>query len=300
MPHVKLKTARPHYGLLLLLLLTCPAAASAQTVINLDGFEASVPGNSRITYLDLVRKVFPDAREKEDGGGLQAGKSVAISHLFGDYKERLIEGVMSIDGASALRIKNGGGHQLLLLIEVSSRDDALFQWGGMSVLALFSTAGEAKLLDAVDVRADRFTFFAEQQPLLRIHPERDAVLVVNHHFNSGDGYLAYSLIAFVDNRLKDVFEEMPLLVGDNHCGTNFTETPRFKVLNNPAGGYSRLRLTITLRKEAGGPTCERPTKGYTRYFNYLLAWQPSRKRYVAGADATGRLRRADKALGFEF
>ncbi|HVG19562.1 MAG TPA: hypothetical protein VNI02_10950, partial [Blastocatellia bacterium] len=145
-----------------------------------------------------------------------------------------------------------------------------------------------------------FTFFPEKQPLLRIHPERDAALIVNHHFNSGDGYLAYSLIAVVDNHLKDVFEEMPLLVGDNHCGTNFKETPQFKVLDGSAGGYSRLRLSIKLRKEADESTCERPTKGYTRYFNYLLVWQPSRKRYVTGGDATSRLRRADKALGFEF
>ncbi len=194
-------------------------------------------------------------------------------------------------------IRNGDEEQVLLLLDVSGEDSSLFQWGGMSVLALFSIERGVRLLDAVDVQADRFTFFAEKQTVLRIHPQQDAVLIVNHHFNSGDSYLAYSLLSVVNDHLKDVFAEMPLLVGDNHCGTNFTETPHFKVLRNRGSGYRQLRLSIRLQKEADKTDCERRTKGYTKYFNYSLVWQPSRQSYAADERATERLRKADKALG---
>jgi hypothetical protein len=281
----------------MLLLVSGGMKAQAQREVSVDRFDAPVATNSRLTYLDLIRKVFPDVQAEGDQVGAQAGKTIALRHLFGDYRERIFEGEMNINSTSVLRIRNSGEEQLLLLLNVSGADAALFQWGGMSVLALFSIERGVTLLDAVDVQADRFTFFAERQAVLGIHPRHDAVLLVNHHFNSGDSYLAYSLVSVVNNRLKDVFAEMPLLVGDNHCGTNFTETPHFKVLRDSRSGYRRLRLSIKLLKKADDANCERRTKGYTKYFNYTLVWQPSLKRYVAGESATKRLRRADKALG---
>ena len=281
----------------MLLLVLGGTKAQAQRASSVNRFDEAVAPNSRITYLDLIRKVFPEASVEGDQSGAQAGKTIALRHLFGDYRERIFEGEMNINSTSVLRIRNGREEQLLLLLDVSGEDAALFQWGGMSVLALFSIERGIRLLDAVDVQADRFTFFAEKQTALRIHPQQDAVLIVNHHFNSGDAYLAYSLLSVVNNRLKDVFAEMPLLVGDNHCGTNFTETPHFKVVRDSRSGYRRLRLSIRLLKKADEPNCERRTKGYTKYFNYTLVWQPSRQKYVADESATKRLRKADGALG---
>jgi hypothetical protein len=265
----KLKIRSLARGLLLLFLSLAPAQTQAQQAIaSIDNFQTPILYNSRTTYLDLIQKVFPSAQVRADGTGARAGKSIALNHLFGDYRRRIFEGEMNINYARTVRIRDGGREQLLLLLDVSSEDGELFQWGGMSVLALFSTGSESRLLDAVDVQADRFTFFAEKQTVLRIHAQRDAVLLVNHHFNSGDGYLAYSLIGVVNNRLKDIFPEMPLLVGDNHCGTNFTETPDFNVLKNSANGYRRIGLRIKLVKESDGPGCERRTRGFTKSFDY--------------------------------
>jgi hypothetical protein len=295
----KLKSFRTICGLLFFFLLPIDGTANQSgKVFNVENFQTPLSDDSPVTYLDLVKKVFPDARA-DTLTGAEADKSIELDHLFGDYRKRVFEGDMSINRASVLRIRNSGASQLLLLLDVSSEDGSFFQWGGMSVLALFSVDQGMRLLDAVDVQADRFTFFPEKQQVLRIHPHQDAVLIVNHHFNSGDSYLAYSLIAFVDNRLRDVFAKMPLLTGDNHCGTNFTETPHFTVLTAPLKGHRNLLLKIRLRKLADGAACERREPAFARDFDYLLVWRPALNAYVASRNATRSLRRTEKALGIE-
>ncbi len=87
----------------MLLLILGGMNAQAQGVASIDNFNLPVAPNSRITYLDLIRKVFPEASSEGDQGSAQADKTIALRHLFGDYRERIFEGRMSINSTSVLR-----------------------------------------------------------------------------------------------------------------------------------------------------------------------------------------------------
>jgi hypothetical protein len=229
-----------------------------------------------------------------DTGGAQdamAQTSIPLNHLFGDYRGKVYRGEMRISGVYSPGEQKRNRGQLLLLVQAHSDDGELFNWGDISVLALFQLEPTVKLLDAADTQGDRFTSFWEEQPLLAISPQQDAVIIANSHHNSSQGYLGLTLVSAEDNRLRTIFE-LPTLLNTNGCGNNFSQTPSITVLKGSKNGArSNLSVQVKLVKERDDEGCEKRTAGYTRYYRALLVWNSSQRMYQATGNALTRLAR---------
>jgi hypothetical protein len=274
---------RPAATLLACVLVMCaPGEANAQKVTSAQDLGARV-GGTKTTYMDLVRQVFPDA--ELNAGGAAARKSVALRHLFGDYPLRTHEGEMSVYSMQSLSVRSTGRGLLVLLIGVTGQGESsgMFDWGEMSVLALFDLSrGRARLLDAADVQRDRFATLREERPLVRLSPRQDAFWLVNHHHNSSENFQQLALVSVDGDRLRTFYDLPPL--GDSRvCGMARTERLRDTTLPGAGGNFRKILLTIdsrgTVVREDCGDRVRR--RGYRRVRRYVLAWDARRRRYVA-------------------
>lgn len=267
----------------------------AQQVVSVDNYENPVIAGTSPTYFDLLKKIFPDVRMDTAGGtDAVANLSIPLKHLHGDYKNRVYRAGMKISGIESLSLQTGGRKRLLLLVHVES-DDEQFTWGGLGVLALFELEPAVKLLDATDIKADRFSGIWEDQPLLRTGPQADAVMVTNNHHNSSQNYLNLTMVGMEDDRLRPIFE-LPTLLNLNYCGNKSTQTPTIAVLRGRrGGGHFNISVKIKLVKEADDESCEKITRGFTREFNTTLVWNQAKRKYESTGSALGRLSRLNES-----
>jgi hypothetical protein len=267
------------------------SVADAQ-VRSVTDYASPVREGTKTTYADLLRKIFPDV-EVGSGAGQEATAqtSTALNHLSGDYKGKVYRGEMRITGVYSPAERKGNRGQLMLLVQAHSDDGELFNWGDISILALFQLEPTLKLLDAADTQSDQFTSFWEEQPLLALSPLEDAVIIANSHHNSSQGYLWLTLISAEDNKLRTIFD-LPILLNTNGCGNNFSQTPSIAVLKGSRkGARPNLSVEVKLVKERDDESCEKRTAGYTRYYRALLVWNPSKRMYEARGNALTRLAR---------
>jgi hypothetical protein len=265
-------------------------SVSQAQVRSVTDYASPVREGSKTTYADLLRKIFPDV-EMSGGQDATAQTSTPLNHLFGDYKGKVYRGKMRITGVHSSAEQNGKQGQLMLLVQANSDDGELFNWGEISVLALFQLEPTVKLLDAMDTQADRFTSFWEEQPRLALGPLEDAVIIANSHHNSSQGYLWLTLVSADDDRLRMIFD-MPILLNTNGCGTTFSQTPRIAVLKGGGkGARPNLSVEVKLVKERDDESCEKRTAGYNRYYRALLVWNSSKRMYEARGTALTRLAR---------
>ena len=261
------------------LALITPSLTYAQ-VSSVTNYQDAVGGGTKTTYLELLRKIFPDV-EISAAGGLDdaaaiAHKTIPLNHLMGDYKGKIYEGEMKIESIERLPSQAQSQGQLLLLVHVFGPD--LFNWGKISVLALFQLEPTPRLLDAGDVQADQSTSFWDEKPHLRISTQEDAVIVASDHHNSSQSYLSLSLIATGGNKLRMIFDLPPLLNG-NDCGNTFSQTPSVNVLREARGAHFNLLVKVKMVKEPDAESCQKRTRGYTRYYQSLLVWNPVKRQY---------------------
>lgn len=266
----------------------------AQQVVSVDNYGNPVIAETSTTYFDLLKKIFPDVRMDTAGGSdAVANLSIPLKHLHGDYKNRVYRAEMKISGIESLSLQTGGRRRLLLLVHVESEGEQ-FTWGGLGVMALFELEPAVKLLDATDIKADRFSGIWEDQPILHTGPRAEALMVTNYHHNSSQNYLSLTMVGTEDDRLRPIFE-LPTLLNLNYCGNKSTQTPTIAVLRGSRGGHFNISVKIKLVKEADDETCEKPTRGYTRVFNSVLVWNPAKRKYESTGSAIGRLSRLNES-----
>ncbi|HEY6190595.1 MAG TPA: hypothetical protein VIW80_23285 [Pyrinomonadaceae bacterium] len=264
------------------------AGPSYAQVSAVENYGNPVSSGASATYFDLLKKIFPDA-EMDAAGSSEAVAhlSIPLDHLFGDYKNRVYRAQMKINAVESLFLQTGGRRRLLLLVHVES-DGEQFTWGELGVLALFELEPTARLLDATDIKADRFSNIREEQPVLHISAQADAVMITNYHHNSSQGYLNLTLLGTEGDRLRTIFD-FPTLLNLNYCGNNSTQTPTIRVLRASRGGHFNISVKIRLVKEADDESCEKITRGFTREFNSVLVWNSSKRKYESTGNALRRL-----------
>lgn len=266
-------------------------ASSSAKVRSVTDYRSPVRDGTKTTYLDLLRKIFPDVEMGSgDAQDATAHTSIPLNHLSGDYRGKVYRGEMRISGVYSPVDQRRNRGQLLLLVQAHSDDGELFNWGDISVLALFQLEPTVKLLDAADTQGDRFTSFWEEQPILALSPQQDAVIIASSHHNSNQEYLGLTLISAENNRLRTIFE-LPTLLNTNGCGNNFSQTPSIIVLKGSKGARSNLSVQVKLVKERDDESCEKRIAGYTRYYRALLVWNSSKGMYQATGNALTRLAR---------
>jgi hypothetical protein len=264
------------------------ADVSRAQVAPVDNYREPLHSEASKTYFDLLKQIFPDAEMEAAGGAAaSAHQSVPLNHLYGDYRNRVYHAEMQISSVERLFLQSGGRRRLLLLVHAESAGEQ-FTWGELAVLALFELEPAVRLLDAADIKADRFSGIREEQPLLHISSQADAVMITNYHHNSSQGYLSLTLVGTEGNRLRTIFE-LPTLLNLNYCGNKSTQTPTINVLRASRGGHFNISVKIRLVKEPDDESCEKITRGFTREFNSVLVWNPAKRRYESTGSALGTL-----------
>jgi hypothetical protein len=281
--------------------------APAQTVNDLD---APVKPDTRVTYLDLLRTILPDIKmEWEDSVGQSiVYHTIPIRSQYQTHGETEDSFKVSLDQISINNhwwIGDPRYARLLMFIKFN-----LGNWSDVGVLALFQCAPKPRLIDCVNVSADRETWLLGKPfppPQLRINPVDHAVLIGNSHHNSGQGYLIITAFAVVRNRIRPIFE-IDLLnwretreVDDDRIETyDYDETPTIAAANEIANGYYNVFVQVKLVKtvESEDPnddTMPHKKKRRVRYYKDILVWNPAKMNYRSTTGALTRLSRFNQA-----
>ena len=247
-----------------------------------------VEHGSKTTYFDLLRMLLPDLTPDAT-----AHKTVPLRSLSEQAGRAAIEGDIEFE-FKPYRFRSEGRRLLMLWVEIKSdgaNEDTPYA-GEAVVAAVYRLGPKAELLDALEVKTDRFTGFWNDRPLLRLDARNDAFVVYSTHWNAGESYETLDVL-FVDaGRIKTVASRF--LYNTQGCGVGFTETPTFQALPDPGRKYPRLLLTVRLRKESDGSECDRRTRGYTRYYRGVYRWNAARRRYETSSRQLERLDKFDE------
>jgi len=253
------------------------AAAQSQDL------SAPVRAGSKATYFELLRELFPDLKPDAT-----AGRTVLIGSLSEPLERKPIEGDIKFEFKHQW-INSGGRRLLLLWVDLTAEraNEGTPYEGEAVVLAVYDLEPRAVLLDAIEIKTDRFTGFWEDRPAFRLDSRNDALVVYSTHSNAGESYLSIDML-FVDaGRFKRVAGLF--LYNTQGCGAGYTQTPTFRAVADPARKYPRVLLKVKLKREPGGPECGRSrAAGYTRVYSGLYRWNNARGRYE------GRSRQLDR------
>lgn len=206
----------------------CAPAMAAQ----INDFGASVPGLSGKTWLDLVKKIVPDAKPAEAPlYGLIGHEGIALrfiedGQLGEDWAETI--NVIGLDGEV---FEVGGRKRIIVALNLQDAD--------VSPLALFEGEGEGKLLDAIDVRTDMHTSYNETmtRPL-----GRNGALVTSKgwHSNSSQSYRINSLVMIGPEKFSLIGQVF--VYGDNDCRSQIMEKESIVLV--PAEPFAEIRVSI--------------------------------------------------------
>ena len=263
-----------------LLLLVGAAEAVAPRIVDAENLDQTVATGSPTTYFDLLRLVFPDLK-KPEGRTIEAvaGETVPVRHIDGENEKQRLSGTLKFLVVSSLPIKAQNRPLLLLHVDVTGETpgEGAPQVEEYSLLALFQTGGPSRLLDLVDIRADRFNGFWTDRPLLNLTPATQACLIYHHHFNSNQSYNIIRLLFVRNQRLQEILSVAPFSV-TSFCET-FASQAAFRIVPDQPRKYPRVVATVTLKKKKDPPECKPRRPGFTRTYQGLWQWDPKKQEY---------------------
>jgi hypothetical protein len=253
-----------------------------------DEMSRPVQAGSKTTYFDLLRRLFPNLK-----ADATAHKTIPLRSLSEPREIRPIEGDIEFD-FKPYRFRSGGRRLLLLWIDLKAEgaNEGTPYAGEAVVLAVYKLGPKVELLDALEVKTDRFTGFWEDRPLFRLDSQNDAFIVYSTHWNAGESYVSIDVL-FVDaGRIKTVASRF--IYNTQGCGAGFTETPYFRAVADPGNKYPRVLVKVKLRKEPDRRECDRRTLGYTRYYRGVYRWNRAGGRYETSSRQLDALDKFDE------
>jgi hypothetical protein len=279
-----------------ILMLTMMSATTSGGPTTRQSFDPRtvVRSGSAITYLDLLRRLFPDAAYDTPTAEVRARKSVKIRNIVEGQEPTELDSDITISSVAPTWTKSSGRPVLLLVIGVAAADanEGTPYEGDTTILAAFDVETEARLVDALEVQTDRFASLWEKQPLLPLSNEHDAVVVHNTHSNAGESYDTYTVL-FLERGTFTVISDLTLF-DSQACGATYTETPAYRAVPRPGRAYPDVTLRVTLKKAADGPECDRRTAGFTRTYDATYTWDASKRRYVGDVRGLAALERFNR------
>lgn len=249
-----------------------------------------IQNGSPTTYLDLLRKLMPDA--KADG---TANTTIAFRSISEPQRNEHITGPIKFDVAPYWF--NSEGKRLLMLRVDLTADDAnkgTAYEGEAVVLAVFKVEPTATLLDALEIKTDRFTGFWKDRSSFRLDSQNDAFIVYSSHWNAGESYSTLDMLFVDDGRLKSIASQF--IFETQGCGATFTETPSFRPVAVTGSKYPNVLVSVNLTRKSDEASCPRRTRGYTRHYQGLYRWNPVKRKYEGGSRQLEALARFNKML----
>lgn len=249
-----------------------PRVQAQQTV----DLSSPVQTGSRVTYLDLLVKVMPDGK-----ADATANSTIPLRSLSEQSRNEPIAGPIKFDMKPYWF--NSDGRQLLMLRLDLTAEDAnrgTPYEGEAVVLAVFKLEPAPALLDALEIKTDRFTGFWEDRPLFRLDPRNDAFIISSSHWNAGESYSSLDMLFVDEGRIKSIVRQF--IFETQGCGTTFTESPSFRAIRG-LGKYPDVQVLVKVTKEPDEASCSRRTRGYTRQYQGVYRWNRVRRRYEGGS-----------------
>ena len=245
---------------------------------------------SKTTYFDLLRTLFPDLEvDPAQPGVAVAHTTVPIKHIGEPGDKTVLEGDFEIKDLKVRQVISQGRGLLLSCIDLSAEkaNEATPYEGEASVLAVFSLESTIKLLDAMDIKTDRFTDFWGEHPMFRLNPQNDAFVVYSTHWNAGESYNDITVLFVDQGRLKIIAS---LFTFDTQgCGANIIQTPFFRPLHDTRRKYPNILARVKVKKVEDSQECDRRTRGYTRYYRAIYHWNSTKAQYESGSRQLERL-----------
>ena len=268
-----------------LLLFLVPLTVIAQTggpetkPLYANDLSSTVAG-TKITYLELIRKIIPDLQiDPNDADVAIAHKTIPFKHLSENTPPAALESNIKLDSFQPRWIKSDGRQVLLVELAVSAEDanQGTPYEGEADIVAAFTLQPTIKLLDVMDVKTDRFSGFWETPAVFQLTPQSDAFLINSSHSNAGESYNDLSVLFLNHNRIETITDIF--LFDTQGCGATFTQTPSFRVVPGVTPKYPNIMVTIRVKKDADSQDCDRPTRGYVKTYQALYTWNVARSEY---------------------
>jgi hypothetical protein len=208
-----------------------------------------------------------------------AHTTVPFKHLSEDSEPRVLEGDIKLESFRPQWIKSEGRRILLLQFDVAanSANQGMNYEGEATFLAAFSTEPTMKLLDVRDIKTDRFTAFWETSSVFHLTSGTDAFLVYSTHSNAGQSYEDVTMLFLNHDRISTITNIF--IFNTQGCGASFAETPHFRVLPGASRKYPKISVNVKVKKETDPSECDRPTRGYTRYYKAVYFWDAAKSQY---------------------
>lgn len=255
-------------------------------------YSKKISPNSKTTYLDLLRLIFPDADEM---GAAKTSVEIRNS-IFDDDGSNTYRGVMNIEYAEINPINTGGGKRLMLAIRVTSSEQVGFTWGELNLMALYTAGPTPKLLDVVDASGDRQSSFWGS---LHVHPKMDVLVFEYQHFNAGESYDGYSFTYVEKDKFRILFGDFPYLYYGKGCEAEISETGGISTRARRGSAYRDIVFTVRMTRQRLREDCETPkSKKIVRHFRLTAGWKNGRYIFMDGGAEIKRLRRDEKRFGF--
>ena len=253
-----------------------------------------VQKGSKATYVDLLRMLFPDLKvDRGLPGQASAHTTIPIKHIAEEEEGTVFEGDFEIKDVELRPILNQGRVLFLTLIDLTAENanEATPYEGEAAVLALFS-AEPMKLLDALDIKTDKFTDLWGKQPIFHLDSRNDYCVIHNTHWNAGESYDDYTAMSIDEGKFTVITSLFTL--NTQACGWKETQTPLFRALPTPTGKYPKLLVTVKVMREVNSEQCARRARGYTRYYRAIYHWNAMKARYEGDSRQLERLDKFNK------
>jgi hypothetical protein len=131
-------------------------------------------------------------------------KTIPIKHLSENTAAEALEGDIKLETFVPLWIKSDGRRVLLLDIDLSAEaaNQGTPYEGESNLLAAFVVEPSVKLLDAIDMKTDRFSGFWEEGRVFQLTAQSDAFVVDSSHSNAGESYEDITVLFLNRNRFE--------------------------------------------------------------------------------------------------
>jgi len=267
---------------LLLLLLSFTVAAQSTTQESKPLFPSDL--NSKVTgtnttYLELLRRVIPDLETNANDPDIGMGhKTIPIKHLSDNSAVEALEGDIKLETFVPQWIKSDGRRVLLLDIDLSAEaaNQGTPYEGESNLLAAFVIEPSVKLLDAIDMKTDRFSGFWDEGRVFHLTAQSDAFVVDSSHSNAGESYEDITVLFLNRDRFETITNMF--ILNTQGCGATFTETPSFRAQPGSTK-YPNVLVTVKVKKEADPPECDHRTGVWVKTYQAVYQWNAAKGEY---------------------
>jgi len=255
-------------------------------------------GHPTVTYFDLVKQIVTDldslpARNPPKAGDPTAHTIVPYRHIEGEDAKTDPAGPVAIQLLTAFTVHADGKSRLALMIDLGPSDEAVTEF---TLLALFDTTDQPKLLDVVEVGTDRLTGFAGKP--LPLGRGTDLITIDSDHFNSNEDFVGTELVFVRHDRFRLINS---LFTFDVHlCASRRMQEPVITTGADPAARYRKIRLAVRERvtslPDRDGCSGEKVPRPFRRTYHATYRWSAARKKFEVTASNLNRLDRENQKL----